>query len=642
MLTAVRIWILLSTLLVSAGWILSALHQLNRLGYGVVIALAGLVAVVGQKKSGWPTLKSSSRFCHKLARRCHRPLPLIFFLLALLAFLSALLLPDLNYDSAAYKLPRVFHWLWLEQWHWIHTGDPRMNICACGFEWMSAPIILFTHTDRLVFLINWISFLLLPGLIFSLFTRLQVRPRVAWWWMWLLASGWCYVLQAGSVDNDSVAAVYILAAVDLALRAGEKKSAADLWLSLLAAALATGVKQTNLPLGFLWLIAAWPNLRLFIVRPLAGAVAVFFGLLVSVVPISILNYQHYRTWLPVDVAGLPSAGKFHLDPFWGVIGNAFCIPLQNLMPPLHELLPPLFRYSVSLWNEQMRHFLLTPFGAHFSSFENFGYLSGAYYHGICEGNAGLGLGLCILILVSVLELRRQRKAGSPGFNISPDPQLFWLRAAPWALLLLFMAKVGTFSIARHLAPYYLFLFPIFLVQARHVDVVRQPRWRQFGVEMMALAVVVLVTAGNRPLFPLPVIWEKLHAKFPDSALVADQNARYAESDYQAALARKNFLNNALPPAETVVGYYPNLCDVDELGLWLPYGRRRVECIAAGDSPASLRVRGIRYAVVHLQQLDGSITDWAGKYHGTLVGQYAFPTPSAPVSPPLELYFVRLD
>ena len=144
------------------------------------------------------------------------------FLLALLAFLSGALLPDLNYDTSAYRLPRVFHWLWAGEWHWIHTFDPRMNIAACGFEWLCAPLVLFTHTDRFLFLINWISYLLLPGLIFSVFIRLQVRPRVAWWWMWFLAAGWCFALQAGSVDNDSLAAVYILAAVDLALRARKK------------------------------------------------------------------------------------------------------------------------------------------------------------------------------------------------------------------------------------------------------------------------------------------------------------------------------------------------------------------------------------------------------------------------------------
>ena len=406
-----RAWILISTLLVGAGWILSALHQLNRIGYGAVFALAGIAAIFWLRKTGRRPRKKPARFCRQFYRRCKRPAPLFFLLLALLAFLSGVLLPDLNYDTDAYRLPRVFHWLWLGGWRWIHTFDARMNIAACNFEWLTAPLILFTRTDRFLFLINWISYLLLPGLIFSVFTRLQVRPRVAWWWMWLLAAGWCFALQAGSLDNDSLAAVYILAAVNLALRAREKNSTPDLWLSLLAAALATGVKQTNLPLALLWVIAAWPGRRLFLSRPVGSFFVTALGLLVSVVPISILNYQHYGTWLPLNTPGLPSSGNFHLNPFWGVIGNAFCIPLQNLMPPFHELLPPYFRYSTSLWNEMMRHFVMTPFGAHFSSFENFGCLSADYYRGICEGNAGIGLGVCILIFATLPEIRRQRKAG---------------------------------------------------------------------------------------------------------------------------------------------------------------------------------------------------------------------------------------
>ena len=73
--------------------------------------------------------------------------------------------------------------------------------------------------------------------------------KVAWWWMWLLASGWCFALQAGSIANDSFAAIYILAAVDLALRARETKSVSDLWLSLLAAALAQMCVVKEKPLG---------------------------------------------------------------------------------------------------------------------------------------------------------------------------------------------------------------------------------------------------------------------------------------------------------------------------------------------------------------------------------------------------------
>jgi hypothetical protein len=642
MLNFARFWILLSILLVSAGWILSALHQLNRIGYGVVFALAGIAAVFWQRKTQWRPLKNPAQLFQKFRRRFKRPAPFFFLLLALLALTSGAFLPDLNYDTDAYRLPRVFHWLWFGQWHWIHTFDARMNIAACGFEWLCAPMILFTHTDRFLFLINWISYLLLPGLIFSVFTRLQVRPRVAWWWMWFLAAGWCFALQAGSVDNDSLAAVYILASVDLALHAREKKSATDLWLSLLAAALATGVKQTNLPLVLLWLIAAWPSVRLFWLRPIGSAFVAAFGLLVSVGPVSVLNFEHYGTWLPVNVSGLPSAGRFQLNPFWGVIGNTFSIPLQNLMPPFHELLPPFFRYSVTLWNEQMRHFLLTPFGAHFSSFENFGYLSTDYYRGICEGNAGIGLGICILIFATILELRQQRKADSAGETIRHDRLLFWLRLVPWALLLLFMAKVGTFSNARHLAPYYIFLFPFFLVKAGHAKVVRQRRWQRLGLEMMALTVLVVVTAGNRPLLPLPNLWEMLHKKFPANELVADQYSRYAESDYQAARDRKKFLEKSLPPDETVVGYYPIICDVDEPALWLPYGHRRVECVSPGDSPERLHSLGIHYVVVHLHPQDGSIANWMEKYHATIAGQYAFPSPATTTFTPPELYLMRLN
>lgn len=38
MLNLVRFWILLSTLLVGGGWILSAVHQLNRVGYTILLS----------------------------------------------------------------------------------------------------------------------------------------------------------------------------------------------------------------------------------------------------------------------------------------------------------------------------------------------------------------------------------------------------------------------------------------------------------------------------------------------------------------------------------------------------------------------------------------------------------------------------
>jgi hypothetical protein len=130
----------------------------------------------------------------------------------LLVFIGGALYRPSNYDALTYRLPRVLHWLAQEQWHWIHTANYRMNDRSCGFEWLTAPVVLATGSDRALFLINFISFLLLPGLVFSVFTRLGVRRRVAWHWMWLLPTGYNFLLQAGSIGNDSFAAVDALAA----------------------------------------------------------------------------------------------------------------------------------------------------------------------------------------------------------------------------------------------------------------------------------------------------------------------------------------------------------------------------------------------------------------------------------------------
>ena len=574
MLEAVRLWILLSTLLVSAGWILSALHQLNRPAYTAVLALAGIGLIFWLKKNGWPHAGFFPRARLKFQRRFKRPAPLLFLILALLSFLAGSLYPALNYDANQYRLPRVFHWLWFEQWHWIRAYDSRMNISACGFEWLSAPLILFTRGDRLLFLINWVSYLMLPGLIFSVFTRLQIRPIVAWWWMWLLSSGWCFALQAGSAANDSFAAVYILAAVDLALRAREKNCVTDLWLSMLAAGLVTGVKQTDIPLALLWLIAAWPSIHLLWARPIRTAAVIGFSLLVSIVPISVLNYEHTGSWLPLNNIGITTLGKFSLNPFWGIIGNAICIPVQNLLPPFYNLLPPFYSYWVPGWNELMRDFLQTPFGAHFTSFENFGFISGVFYNGMSEGNAGIGLGICVLMLTAIFEARRYGKS-APDVAVVPRERIpLLLRLAPWGLLLLFMAKVGTFENARHLAPYYVFLFPIFLIRPGHTEVVRQRQWRNLGLAVMVLTVVMLSTLSERPLFPAKTIWSALYSKFPGNEFVSDEYSRYLKSCYQLIQSKRDYLKQtlqALPSNGTVIGYDAEIMGVDEPGIWLPYG-----------------------------------------------------------------------
>jgi len=397
----VRAWVLLSTLLVGAGWILSAFHQLNRIGYAVFFTFAAIAIVFCVWRNRWSARISFFRGRHKLLHRFKSPAPFLFLMLASLSLVAGLTCLPANADSNAYRIPRVLEWLGTGQWHWIHTLDIRMNIAGCNFEWLSAPLILFTHTDRFIFLINWISFLLLPGLIFSVFTRLQVHPRVAWWWMWLLPSGWCYAMQASSDVNDSFAAVYALASVDFALRARERKNITDLWLSLLAAALLTGTKQTIIPLAIVCAIAIFPALRLLRAHLTSTAAILICCLLISFVPLAFFNFEHTGTWTGIP-ANTGSDAMFWArcqpdSPLWGIVGNAFCLPLQNLEPP--------FFPWTDKWNGLMQHFLQTSFGSHFASFENFGYLR----RSMTEEAAGIGLGIVFLIFISIFTARLCRR-----------------------------------------------------------------------------------------------------------------------------------------------------------------------------------------------------------------------------------------
>ena len=296
----VLIWVWTCAYLNCAGWALSALHQLNAGGYAVVLLLWLVILFIWKQKTSAQIFPQAC--CHKFRRRFRKPFPLAFLILAALAFLGGALYPPSNYDALAYRIPRVLHWLAEDQWHWIHTVFPRLNNRSCGIEWVSAPLIALTGTDRLLFLINFISFLFLPGLVFSVFTRLGVQRRVAWHWTWIAPTGYCFVLQAGSIGNDLFGAVFALAAVDFALRVKNSGSPRDFFASVLAAAVMTSAKTSNLPLLLPWAIALLPSLKLILRRPLWTVAVCVLALVASVLPSMVLNQKFSGDWSGAELA----------------------------------------------------------------------------------------------------------------------------------------------------------------------------------------------------------------------------------------------------------------------------------------------------------------------------------------------------
>ena len=170
---ALWVWVLSAASV--AGWTLSLAHELNAGGYLVVAVVFGVVFfVVWRKQKGGEPPKGGTRYC-RWRWRFRQPIPLCYLVLAVMACLGGVLYPPSNYDALAYCTPRVLHWLSEGQWHWIHTEFQRLNVRGCGFEWAIAPLLAWFKTDRLVFVINAVTFALLPGMFFGVFRVLGVR-----------------------------------------------------------------------------------------------------------------------------------------------------------------------------------------------------------------------------------------------------------------------------------------------------------------------------------------------------------------------------------------------------------------------------------------------------------------------------------
>ena len=435
----VNLWIWICAYLNCIGWLLSALGELNAMGYALAF-LAGVAALWFWRKRAFGSFPPQVRWI-KLRRRFKRPFPLAFLILAAMALLGGTLYPPSNYDALAYRLPRVLHWLAENHWHWIHTIFQRVNTRGCGIEWVSAPVIALLKTDRPLFLINIISFLLLPGLIFSVFTRLGVRRRVAWHWMWLVPTGYGFLLQAGSVGNDLFPAPFALAAVDFALRARTTKAARDFFASILAAALMTGAKSSGLPLLLPWALAILPSARLALRWPVrTGAVGVI-ALAVSILPISLLNAHYCGDWtgMAADRPGMVKA------PFFKTGVNLGQIVVQNFVPPVFPL--------ANQWNRLMDEKLPSGVLVRMDQTMEAALCRFHVEQMQVEENAGLGFGVSILLLVSVaaaLILRPKAIAGGSRW-------LACVRWSPFISLLAVMAESNLYPIARVLTPFYALL-----------------------------------------------------------------------------------------------------------------------------------------------------------------------------------------
>lgn len=551
-----ELWIWVCAWCSASGWILSALGRLDPFGYACafVIGIVGLIA----GRDRWRSL-----FRRRPRKRPKNPLRSVFMVVFTLAALGGLLYPPTHYDALTYRMPQALQWLAEGRWFWQPSADNLVNFAPPGQSWIAAPVILFAKTLRPLFLVNLAAFAMLPGLIFAIFRRTGVGRRVAAYWMYIVPCGYGLALQAAGLGNDILSANLVLVSVAFALRANETRAVRDLWVAILAIALATAIKTIILPLMLPVAIAALPALRFAMARPIRTSLVLIVAGVVSFLPTAILNQRYTGDW-----AGDPeNKVRMKMDsPVHAVIGNTLIVSVGMLEPPVTPFSKATYALS--------ERFCSSPFGRelvkHFPRFKlGFGELP-------TEEWSGMGLGIGLLLLCSLVLPRKM-----PGHSSAPHP------CGPWVLFggafaaLFCVAKVGSEGTARHLISFYPLIIGCVLWIRPNDRLVRSSAWQIFATIAAGLVIIPLILSPARPLWPALTLVEKIAKAHPDSAAV--QRAQTVYQLYRQRPDSYSQIRKHIRP-ETKVLLYAGTENDPLATLWQPFGTWRVFELVNLDRP----------------------------------------------------------
>jgi hypothetical protein len=598
------LWIFFSAWCVLSGWGLSLFGLLNAVG----ICISFLFIVVSLILLRGPLGLLEGNRLRPLGRliRSRGVFPKVWLVLAAISLLGGLLYAPSNYDYLTYRFPRLLNWCWEQKWHWINTVDGRMNFSGTNFEWMMAPFFILFKTDRLFFLINFIPYLFLPGLIFSVFTQLGISRRISWWWMWVLPCGYCFILQAPSAGNDSFGAFYFLASLHYLLRARNVFSAKNLILSCLAIGLLTGAKASNLPLALPWLVVLFFNWRHLWQRsmPAMLALALILSALVSFVPTAALNHVHTG-----DFFGDPTNAHDMkvTNPVGGIVGNFLQLSSDNLAPPLWP--------TMINWRPFVPAFLNPMLD------QNFPRLNLIVEEMQIEETAGVGLGIVLCVLLFLAVGVQARVVGRTPVALR-NTQGVWVVGCVLIALLVYMAKIGNESASRLIAAYYpLLVASVLVLVSLDGSVIRERLFRWAGLLAMLSALPLVILSPARPLIPVGMIARAMESDHGASPLWQRFNDVY--SVYGQRPRAFEEVAALLPADQHAIGFLQN-GNEGEASLWRPYGSRELVEVTPMNSRDEIKALGLSTIVVSGDALQyeykTTISDLAAKWSAQVTGQ----------------------
>lgn len=549
------LWLIFVVWCQVAGWGLSLIAALNPIGY-LAASPVLFASCFAFWRSTLPTRAKSVSFTKWRHRFRKSPAFAAWCAVALLILIGALINPPSNYDGLTYRLPKLLYWLQENRWHWIDGIDFRLNITGAGIEWMTVPLLLFTKTDRWLFLLNFVPFLLLPGLFFVAARGLGIPARARRWWMWVWPMAYGIATQAGSIGNDMLGAALGLTSIAFAAEALRARPILCLALSALAAAAMTAIKATTLPLGLpIAIYWCWVGLKVLGPRRLLalGGLVTPLALCVSFLPLAFLCWKSTGRWNgnPNDQYGFEPE-----NPVAAVLGNSFDFTVSLFTPPLAPGSGGInTRFEQWLSGQSLHAWIKA----------NYACFNPSLLQDMpTEEGAGIGLGVTLAALVW-LGTRANRR---PSLTRSAGSLALPFFLATLVAVLAFMAKSGIGGTPRLMVPFIPFLLMACIAWKSRNTAPSRSHHGFISVIPALFLIPTLFLNPNRPL--LPTSW-LIHLP----GVPASVRTRMTEV-YQTYSKRGELLAPFRDriPAEERVGFAGG-GDTSAYALFKPFGTRHV-------------------------------------------------------------------
>jgi hypothetical protein len=377
--------------------------------------------------------------------------------------------------------------------------------------------------------------------------------------MWLAPSAYGVVLQAGSIGNDFIGAVFFLASLNLASIPG-LATRRDLVLSGLSISLCAGIKSSNLLWGLPWalLLAASGRWRNFLFSWLAPLLLLF--MLNASLPIFISNHLYGGDWSGANLEYHDTKPVTASSPWLGIAGNFILLSLQNCTPPVW----PWIKETVTSIRDSLPSPLLEGLSKTFEGgFTDLGIreLPG-------EEGAGLGFGLMACVCSSMIFAW-----GAPKPHRPKNRALILAAGGVLVAIIIYSAKLTMACPARILLPGLLFILVFVSVLPGQDLWVRAPLMRLLIFAAILSSCSILMVNPARPLLPISTlleITEKIGLPHSLQQRMETVYSAYA----RRARAFEPLLNEIPIDQKNLSLGYTGGAGL-EASLWKPYGTRSV-------------------------------------------------------------------